>query len=296
MSADQQYCWNGEAVIPSTLKSQMENSPEELCIESIVHEIGATKSGKRAEEAISLLNGMLERSLNLRRRMFSSKRLLNVICASLAKRSAPQSTLAMRQRFKTSDTLLLECLSRWEKDYSATFPVFQSWLSEKRSKGLKVPDASQSTGESEALHAHILEEEVRAGMRELCAGMRSLEALLDLFTPELEEAFSETNLSKRDVDERVRESKGENDELFATAREKFNYLSKKVLERLERKSEELLRICPSSALGLEGQAQVSKATTSRVFQHFVLLLLSEGPGRPVKRVRRTEDTEYDEWF
>ena len=269
-----------------------------MSLESIIHEIASTKSGKVALENVMSLTELINSCDDSRVKCLSNKAHLNLLCSSLSKRISGRSTVALRARFSDADKKLIDCLSLWEDAYGASFPVFQSWLSLQRSRGLQIPNlahATASAAESNALQLELLELEIQEGLRGVSSSMKCLESMLELFTPNLEEAFSARSLST-EVADRVRELEGENDELFQAARESFNYLSRKLLVKLENQSALLKQISPSSRKGAIIAGEIASVRTSRVFQH-TLLLLSAGAGsKNQKRRRPVEDTEYNEWF
>jgi len=267
-----------------------------LTLESLVNEIGNTKSGKAAEENLVVLKDLLQESRIDRELLLSSKGLLSLLTTSLMKRNSCKTSKYIRNRFEAADSKLISMLTNWECDFGESFPVFQSWLAHQRKLGLSIPNTKQVTtaiGETNRMEIAIAEGEMVTVSKEISQSVANLERLLELFTPTLEEAFCEDNLRRHTTSDRLREELGENEELFRAAREQFNYLNKKLLDRIEMTSEKLLNLNPLSEVGLQGKREIARVKSSRVFQHFVVLLSC---GKERGKRRRMEDTEFEEWF
>jgi hypothetical protein len=168
-------------------------------------------------------------------------------------------------------------------------------------------------------------ERERVVLRESGSVESELDSIVTIFTPTLEEAFAHVDDDPL-TDPHLRESPGTNDELFRVAREKYNYLLKKLIPRMSNLVDECeLAIRDMTTYAATHPAILGKPTVERwnkcsntlsnistslqsksrnilasgTYSNLMVLLASTQEAKPVKRSRPEDpniDKEYEDWF
>jgi hypothetical protein len=149
------------------------------------------------------------------------------------RRSKKTFSEAFLLRFSQCDQDLLDLLSKWEAQYAPEYPIFHAWIKLQR-KRLPIKEATEFVRmhlEHIELKVFDIAERERVVSRESASVESELNSILTIFTPTLEEAFAHVNDDPL-TDPHLHESPGTNDELFLVAREKYNYLLKKLIPRM----------------------------------------------------------------
>ena len=257
--------------------------------------------------------------------LLKSSLYLDKLIRSLSdRRNAKHHAQVYADRFRECDEILLRLISEWEFLYASQFPVFDAWVKLHR-KTLNIPDLFvEEEHQIEQLELQVFEFLNRRNdlIRESRGTQTELDSILTIFTPSLEEAFANVDDEPTGTlqnDHRPHESIGTNDELFAVARQKYNYLLKKLIPQMQK-----LKIECDSVMervhGLRPQntndrwqkclknlseishsldVQMKKISSSSTYSNLMVLLASQGSEREgQKRPRKNDedDKDYDEWF
>ena len=129
--------------------------------------------------------------------------------------------------------------------------------------------------------------------------------LLETFTPDLERAFADISDSNVVPGSVVPEEvEGVNDDLFAEARRRFDFLTKKLIPRLTKVVSELSTLAEGNQAAADGTRLIYSVQNSPTYLNFLLLLSREKRKNktvttPTKKRRRDaedDNHEYDDWF
>jgi hypothetical protein len=274
----------------------------EETLHGFIDHIANSKSGATLQEAIVKLDELVRCESEARESLFSRKDSLRLLTKSYTARRSKSLATSTRKRFEAPDLLLLEMLSNWESDFGAAYPIFSAWLAHERKRGVEIPlkaEENLKREESSKLISSVRVAELDQTKRETSNVFRELEELLQSFTPGLEEIFAD--IEETDPGSQLkyepREVKGENDELYNYARERFDYLTKKLIPRLETLVKDLDSQHPS---GKEGAQLLSSIQNSSTYLNFLMLLSKfkrvNGDGNKKKKKLTGTDPEYEEWF
>lgn len=277
-------------------------------VEASVHEllqtIDQSRSGAGIREAVNQLRVIVASDSHSRNTLLSQKEMLGKIIRSTVARRAKKWSEATKKRFEEADGAIIDMLSDLEKEYGGSFPVFNAWLSLQRRRGIEIPVKTRTmeqTAEADRLNLSAKQEEVVRLKHEISQTHRELSELIETFTPDLERAFADLSDSSNIATSRAPEEiEGENDELFAEARQRFDYLTKKLIPRLNALVIELQTIPGGNNAGQEGSKFIESIQNSATYVNFLLLLSRSKRAKPnVKRTKRSSDEvdhEYDDWF
>ena len=280
----------------------MENGFEGASIEELVRCLSVSKSGKDIEALLNFIRDRVVGEPLTRSAFFENKKLLNLFISSFLSRRGKKMAASTRKRFQVSDSLTIQIILTWENIYGSQYPVFASWVAYQRSRGIDIPNIREiqnAVQEVDEMTTARLVSEQRAVCKDIQRVLSELESLIEIFTPSLEEAFGDLNpetnqthvASSSSHEDGLAEVEGVNDELFQSAREKFNYLTRKLVPRLTSLVTELEK----SGRGKPGRHKLDSVTATSTYRNMLLLLSSREQGSS-KRRRKDEDREYDEWF
>lgn len=280
----------------------MENGFEGASIEELVRCLSISKSGKDIESLLECVRDRVVSEPRTRCSFFENKKFLNLFISSFLSRRGKNMAESTRKRFQMADSLIIQIISSWENIYGSQYPVFSSWVAYQRSRGIDIPNITEiqkSVQEVDEITTARLLSEQRDSCEDIQRVLSELESLIEIFTPSLEEAFGDLNpetnqtqvASSSSHEDGLAEVEGVNDELFKSAREKFNYLTRKLVPRLTGLVTELEK----SGRGAPGRQKLDSVTASSTFRNMLLLLSRREQGSS-KRRRKDEDREYDEWF
>ena len=295
-----------------TRKPESTNSLNELV--TTIHD---SLSGTVLADTTAELRQLIDAHAESRVLLFSDKALLTRLLASCATRRRKLLSAASKKRFDAADALLLSTLSEWDRLYSPTFPVLHGWVTYQRGIGTPIPDEQQDRDDAmrrRAIDLFKLQEELSRVTASIKSELAELSQLIEMFTPSIEEAFSDlvTDVTEGGssgwtlhnqtvgVDVTLQEVDGVNDELYRSAREKFNYVSKKLVPKLTRLVEEAESIDNTSAMARNARSELHRITHSPAYLNFVVLLSKHQSTRPTgsapPRKKAKDDREYDSWF
>lgn len=207
-----------------------------------------------------------------RETLFGNQNLLNKLTRAALQRKKATLQDVYRKRFSICDEKLCEILSKWESLYGEFFPVFFVWLNAQRLRGLSIQSVSGAQTERSVNDFKLLEVKTEL-LAKISATERELCELILAFTPSIEEVFDDLN--EMIPSSAPREQEGVNEVLFESAREKFNFLVRKLIPRL-------------SEFG--DTERIKQITNSNMYRNFVLLLSQKTKNDDFI------DTEYDDWF
>lgn len=254
-----------------------------------------------------------------------SSRFLDTMTRSLTeRRRATHHSSRFSERFRGCDSDLLNLISQWESSFASVYPVFDAWVKLQR-KTLPIPDlATEIETHLESFELQIFEFTSRRNdlIRESRTAQTELDSILTIFTPSLEEAFAnvddESTWTAPSDDSRLHEVIGANDELFTVARQKYNYLLKKLIPQMSKLKDECDAVkvkistqthsddrwnkCLKNLVDISKSLddQIKSISSSSTYNNLMVLLASQGgSGQVAKRFRGKEDErdkEYDDWF
>ena len=275
--------------------------------EELVRTIGDSKSGQTIIEALTELDSRVRTVEGVRARLFGDRITLSRLISSHRDRRHKKMAESTRKRFMPADQLLLQTIGSWDHDFASSFPTFAAWVAFQRTKGFDIPQVSEIKSSQAAdveLRLVRLRKDLASVATHLSLAMGELDSLIEIFTPSLDEAFADCdNDFKDDV---VRgpssiptELDGFNDEMFRTAREKFGYVTKKLVPRLIAIADEASKMALAKGIGDEAQRLIDKTQGSKTYQNFLLLLSSNAASPEDNKSARKDrriDHQYDEWF
>ena len=265
----------------------------------------------------------------VRSELFGSTALLDKLIISLKSRSN-SNTLSKKyiERFRSSDDALRNLLSSWESSFVGDYHVFHAWLNVQRKKlrivaiNTQVDDYIKGA-ELRIFEAQRLEREL---IKDSSAIQTELDSILTIFTPTLEEAFADIDDTVKNSsvsDHRPSESAGVNDEIFRLAREKYNYLLKKLIPKmrqLKKECDDLSQkltvyssthphvtssefrdrwekcITTLSSISSKLTARSDSIVSSPTYNNLMILLASEKSSKRPRINAKSNDSDYDEWF
>jgi hypothetical protein len=211
---------------------------------------------------------------------------------------------SLQKRFADPDAQLLKMLCRFEQSWRGRFPVFDAWISLQRSKGISIPNLSDENNQardSEMMRLSSLLEESSSIKQSIGLVFKELDGITQAFTPSLEEVFDDLSDSVSfNPSIQPNEREGENDELFLYARNKFDFLTKKLIPRLEVIRRDL-ELQPEGQLAAqEVSSFLSTIQTSPTYVNLLMLLSnnkrrSENPASKPKRYR-SDEGDFGDWF
>jgi hypothetical protein len=260
--------------------------------------------------------------------LFGSSTLLDkTVCSLLLRRKSTTKSGSYLYRFSECDQVMLDLLSTWESQYAHDYPIFHAWIKLQR-KRLPIREISENVSiqvERSELKVFDIVKRKDDLSRESQSVETELDSILKIFTPTLEEAFANIDAEPL-TDHHLHESVGTNDDLFRVAREKYNYLLKKLIPRMSKLVEECESTvhdmskfeesyptvrseptgerwnkCKKSLLDISAslQRQSRNISSSSTYSNLMVLLASKEQGKPVKRHRPEDpnmDKEYEDWF
>jgi hypothetical protein len=273
-------------------------SPEKEILGSLVKTIHESQSGKTLIEAIGVLSSLIVTQASYRECLLNSRDMLSNLVASCFLRANKKMAISTEKRFKPADDALLVTLGEWEELFRDVSPLFASWLSVQRARGLKIPELLRQKAdldEAKELRLSQMNAEYLRVESESRIFLKELGELAEAFTPSLEEAFESTTDVQPARNMRMVEQVGLNDDLFDNARGVFNYLSKKLIPRLS----QIAREAKGTSLGNKADSLIACIQSSPQYVNFVMVLSdSKAPLRkPPKRLKHnSDDSEYQDWF
>jgi hypothetical protein len=271
---------------------------------------------------------LVRSDLSARASLLGSSLLLDKMIRSLtSRRRSTTHSQKFADRFREADSSLLDLITRWESSYASDFPVFHAWVKLQRAR-LPIKEIGIE-GQKQLEHVELQVFDFLRRKEDLIRDSRvaqtELESILTIFTPSLEEAFANISDDVSDTapDHRLQEAIGTNDELFSVARQKYNYLLKKLIPQMS----SLINECNVVNQGIAGYSEshpnisddrwkkclrsladisnsleenTKRILSSSTYNNLMVLLASQESTRPrPKRPRapdKDEDKEYDDWF
>lgn len=267
----------------------------------IIHE---SRSGKDLTDAIGELTAIVYESSEIRGQLLCNNTLLSTLFKSYTSRLSKKMAPSLQKRFADPDSQLLKMLCRFEESWCGRFPVFDAWISLQRSKGISIPilsDENNQARDSEMMKLSSLLEELSSIKRSICLIFKELDGVTQAFTPSLEEVFDDLSDSVSfNPSIQPNEREGENDELFLYARDKFDYLTKKLIPRLEVIRRDFELHPEGQRAAQEVSSFLSTIQTSPTYVNLLMLLSnnkrrSEHPGSKPKRYR-SDEGDFGDWF
>ena len=265
-------------------------------LNQILDTIGNSKSGKALSEAILNLGVLIRENDSVRDQLFSRREQLILLLKAYFTRKRKSLADSTRKRFEEPDRDLFNLIMIWEHDFGKDYPVLSSWIAHERSRGVNIPSKSIEANKAEeyaTVRTGVKIMDLAETCKEVSKVYKELEQLLGSFTPGLEEAFANLDETMSQPFEPT-EVQGENDDLFVCARERFDYLTRKLIPKLEVMIKEL----ESTSQGKEGAKLLISIQSSPTYLNFLMLLSKckrSGPRK--KRLKLTgADNEYDDWF
>lgn len=286
-------------------KNKARDDISSATIEDLISTASGSKSGPAIVESLTELQGRVMLSPEIRSHLFVDKVSLSKLVAPFRDRQRKKLAESTRKRFMAADELLIQILSIWEHEFAESFPTLAAWIAFQRSKGVCIPKLSQEREEDSVKKELLftkLQADVQTVRAQIEAAMTELASLMEIFTPSLDEAFNDCDadftravISTGPISQ-LTEVVGSNNELFQAAREKFGYVTKKLVPRLSAIRAEAPE---TDKLADEAQGVIDKTQASSTYQSFLLLLAREPESAASNKTTskdRKIDRQYDEWF
>lgn len=274
------------------------------CLDELIRIIHESRSGKDLSAAIAELDERVNASPEIRQELLSDRNSLSTLFESYISRLSKKMAPSVQKRFTEPDSQLLNMLCRFEELWHGQYPVFDSWISLQRSKGISIPILSvenKQSRESDIMKLTSLRGEFTSLKQSVNLILKELVGLTEALTPSLEEVFDNVSDSVSiNPSIRPNETEGENDELFRHARIQFDYLTKKLVPRVEAIRRDFELHPEGKDLAKEVSSFLSTVQTSPIYVNLLMLLSdnkrrSENPTIKPKRYR-SDEAEFRDWF
>jgi hypothetical protein len=282
--------------------------------------------------------------VSMRDALLGSPANLNKLIKSYKQRLHGKYSDSYMQRFKKADEMLLLMIGKWKLCCGNQVPVFDAWFTYQKEKGLKIPDIMsemESRLSQSELDLYRVQNRLSILTKDIEKTESQLSQLLEILTPSVEEAFADLVSGEQDTSvmfemnssTRPTEQAGINEDIFDTAREKFNYLLKKLIPRLQELNADCEKVVGEidseismysikpvprnlatlfsklavirnriTEVATIAEREAQKIPTSKTYSHFMMLLSSMENTRDIpstkrrKQVDKGDDREYDDWF
>jgi len=292
--------------VTKSSSSSTEKHPPSL--NALMDTIDQSRGGPAIKEAIDLLHKLVTSEKRIRDTLLNSKENLLKLTRSYLARKSRNFAESTKKRFEEADSCLLTTLSEWDNLYGDSYPTFSAWLEVQRRRGLNVNVKSRMIAiDEEAMTMKLTTQlsEFNSLKKEFILIQTELKELLETFTPDLDRAFAELDETDQSGSSAAPiEIEGENDALFSEARHRFDFLTKKLIPRLNNLIDDI-KVNPRAEQTVnEGIRLIASVHNSPTYLNFLLLLSRSkrkktAAPNPVNKKKRSTDQsehEYDDWF